>query len=230
MPDPNLCERCQERPTRAKGLCSRCYQAMRREEEPELLKARKRASYGRHREEWNAASRARRAGAGPRLCRQCKERPPVPNAKGLCSPCYQAARQLCDGCKERLAATMGLCDRCYRAERIKAQPELYRARRRASYERHREEQLARDRAYQAEHRGQIVAHKRAWYDENRERIKASARAYRSRNRERIRANARAYYSSNRERINARARAYYAARRETIGASIAEREFRGTRTS
>jgi hypothetical protein len=165
-----LCEQCQERLVKATSLCSRCYDAKRRQEQPERVKAQKRAEYQRHREQRIAHARALRtadpAESGRALCDQCKER--LAAAKGLCSRCYAANRRkeepervraqtrawyerrqrgesgskVCEQCEERPALSKGLCNRCYKAKRYKENPERERARQRASYARQREEQRA----------------------------------------------------------------------------------------
>jgi len=127
MPEPKVCDQCQERPALAKGLCSRCYQAKRRKEEPELVRAIRQAWDKSHLEQRNAYRRTYLAEQRGGLCQQCRERP--------------------------AAWAKGLCERCYQAKRYREQPETKRARHRAWEKSHREQRNAYRRVYLAEQRG-----------------------------------------------------------------------------
>lgn len=65
-------------------------------------------------------------------------------------------------------------------EKFAEKKEKVRARRRAHYEKHREEHLKACREYYASHKEEIAARKARWYQENKERLRIQQREYRIR--------------------------------------------------
>jgi hypothetical protein len=169
---PAICAQCGSQPVIARGLCTRCYRAKWVAEHPDRVRAAQQAYRRRRREE------------------QLEGKPaPLPQSDRICAQC-----------EARMAATKGLCGRCYQAkrrqERREANPEERKAPRICT---NCKDRVATRkglclRCYQAERRRQQP-----------DLVRAVNRLCYLRNRDERLADMRRYYAIHAEEINARRR-------------------------
>lgn len=119
-----------------------------------------------------------------------------------------------DDC-DRKHYAKGMCRPHYSAAQYAADPDRFKARNKASYERTREKTLARQKAYAAANRPKVAAKVRAWRAKNRDAANERARELYAENATKMRERKRIWREAHAEEVRQRAREIAAANPERV---------------